>query len=305
MSYQDNPRLNVYTPKHKRKSLESRLAAASPTPAVATPTPAVPPNNILIATPCYGSMLHTGYFNSIIQSMKLLQENHVPFDISTIGNESLITRARNYFCSLLLANERYSHILFVDADISFNPATILRMLKFNRPVMAGAYPKKAVQWNRVGDLVKAQLARTGNVDVDKLEACSYDYAINIVHKVEGEQITVPINEGFMKVSYASTGFLMIRRDVIEGMVARMPHLKYKNDISGYEHGNNADKFYALFDCFIDADSKRYLSEDFAFCQRYLDMGGDIWVDLACELTHAGTNQYKGSLLRVLEDNIGN
>ena len=44
---------------------------------------------------------------------------------------------------------------------------------------------------------------------------------------------------------------------------------------------------------------RYLSEDYAFCRRWRDMGGKIWVDLDCKLMHLGQHLFGGDLAESL------
>jgi hypothetical protein len=87
------------------------------------------------------------------------------------------------------------------------------------------------------------------------------------------------------------------------MVETFPELKYNNDVTGYFNGSNNEQFYAFFDCIIDDKSKRYLSEDYAFCQRWLQLGGEIWVDLLCDLSHLGSYNFRGSYLKTIEKHI--
>ena len=51
--------------------------------------------------------------------------------------------------------------------------------------------------------------------------------------------------------------------------------------------------WLFFDCMVDPDSGRYLSEDYAFCRRWRDIGGKIWVDLQCKLLHLGQHNFRG------------
>ena len=243
------------------------------------------PPYMMIATPCYGNMLVRGYLHSVMQLKELLQMNGIRVDVNTIGNESLITRARNYFISIFLAEEKYTHIMFIDADITFNPASILRMVQSDKDVVGGCYPHKSINWD--------QIKKLG--DVENLEAKSHTYVVNIL-QLEGNKIQV--TNGFIPVSYVGTGFMMIKRGVVEKMVEKFPETKYINDVRGYDRGNNSETFYALFDCFIDPISKRYLSEDFAFCQRWLNMSGEIWADITCDLVHTGSYEFKGSFGKI-------
>ena len=54
--------------------------------------------------------------------------------------------------------------------------------------------------------------------------------------------------------------------------------------------------YALFNCMIDEASGIYLSEDFSFCRRWTDMGGEIWADLESRLLHVGAVTFEGNVM---------
>jgi len=251
--------------------------------------------SILLGTPCYGNQMLRGYFHSVIKLKELCQMHNIELEISTIGNESLITRGRNYFVSLLLSEKKYTHLLFVDADISFDPMSVIRMIESDKDVVAGCYPKKSINWEKVRELVA-----DSTVNNEYLEQMSHDYALNIVTKIDNGAVSIPIVNGFMKVSYVATGFLLIKREVLEKMVKAHPEYKYNNDVGGYDNGKNKEYFYSVFDCIIDPHSKRYLSEDYAFCCRWIELGGDIWVDLLCNLNHTGSYEFKGSYFRIIE-----
>jgi hypothetical protein len=257
-----------------------------------------PSFNVLLATPCYGGQMLRGYTQSILNLQRLCDSNGIKLDILTIGNESLITRARNFYVSLMLAKQEYTHLLFVDSDISFNPLNVLRMLMANKDVVAGCYPKKGINWEKV-----TNMAKEGIVASEFVEPSCYDYAVNIITENDHGTQKVPIQNGFMKVAYAATGFMMIKRGVLEKMAKEYYNLKYVNDVGGYDVHGNKDFFYALFDCVIDPVSKRYLSEDYAFCKRWIGMNGEIWVDLSCNLTHSGTYDFKGCFLKTIERGI--
>jgi hypothetical protein len=251
--------------------------------------------NVLLATPCYGNLLTRGYMHSVLKLKDTCKSAGIDVDISTIGNESLITRARCYFSSLILSNKNYTHLLFIDADIQFDPLSVVRMVQADKSIVAGAYPKKHVDWGKLKELIEAK------TPLEQLEPLLYDYAINIV--TDANTTTIPIVDGFLKVSYAATGFMLIKREVFEKMVVSFPELKYNNDVAGYFNGVNNDFFYAFFDCIIDETSRRYLSEDYAFCQKWISLGGEIWVDLLCDLTHNGNYAFRGSFLKTLEKHI--
>ena len=79
--------------------------------------------------------------------------------------------------------------------------------------------------------------------------------------------------------------------------------KYVNDVAGYDNEYTKGNFYGFFDTMIHPISKRYLSEDYAFCQKWIDIGGDMWLDLTCNLTHIGSFDFKGSVYTSIKDSI--
>ena len=119
-------------------------------------------------------------------------------------------------------------------------------------------------------------------------AAAYSYVFEV-----DDPNAVTQQGGFVKVRYAGTGFLMIRREAVERMCAHYPQLKFKRDHS-LDAATLSDNRYALFDTMIDSGGT-YLSEDFAFCKRWTDMGGEIWADLASKLQHVGPQTFAGDL----------
>ena len=86
--------------------------------------------NVFVATPCYGSWLSEDYFHSILDLQNLCREDNIALRIQTLGQESLVTRARNTLVANFLDDEDATHLLFVDADIGFKPQIVKRMLDF-------------------------------------------------------------------------------------------------------------------------------------------------------------------------------
>ena len=103
----------------------------------------------------------------------------------------------------------------------------------------------------------------------------------------------PPADGFARARYVGTGFLLVRRSVFERMAARYPEIRYSRSHASADADIAPDGLHAYFDCVIDRDSGHYLSEDFTFCKRWLDMGGELWVDLRSRLSHIGRHVFAG------------
>ena len=90
--------------------------------------------------------------------------------------------------------------------------------------------------------------------------------------------------------------MMIKRELINKMILQFPETKYEDDI-GFLNKHENVFAYALFDCHVI--NGHYYSEDWLFCHRWLEMGGEVYLDITINLTHVGTENYEGSYLNTI------
>ena len=96
------------------------------------------PTKIFIGTPCYGGMITADYFKSCLRLVNEAPKHDIALQFGTVGNESLVTRARNTLVQLFMDDPgNYTHLLFIDADIGFSEKTVFRMLDLDEDVVAG------------------------------------------------------------------------------------------------------------------------------------------------------------------------
>ena len=238
---------------------------------------------VFIATPCYGGLVTQGYMQSVLSLMT--QAGGYGFDLSLgmLGHDALITRSRNTLLSKFLHDTSASHILFIDADITFEPHQVNRMLRAGKDVVAGMYPLKALHWDH-----RAQ-ARMQQGEAAETAAMLY---VGLLCP-EGER---EVDGRFATAVYCGTGFMMIARQVVERMVVAFPNTRYRTVHAYPLPKAAAGDHHALFDCMIDPETGEYLSEDFTFCRRWRDIGGKIWLDLEGGLTHCGPHEFRGDSL---------
>jgi len=252
---------------------------------------------LLIGTPCYGGMMYIDYFNATLRLSSLLTQLGIEYEVLTFGNESLITRARNSIVAYFLSKD-FTHLLFIDSDIGYHPESVIRLLQSQKEVVACCYPKKGINWDKAKASV---LESNGQIDSKDILTKSLDYNFNF-KKSELKQDSassspsIKVENGFIKVGEAATGFLMIKREVLLKMKTSFPELKYVNDVVGYNMNESMkDNFFLFFDCMKCPETGRYLSEDFAFCKRWCGLGGEIYMDVISPLSHTGTFTFKGCL----------
>ncbi len=237
--------------------------------------------NLVIATPCFGGQVSVLYTASLYKLQKLVR-SYSDFNLKVLfkDGDALITRARASLVSQFLDDPESTHLLFIDADIGFEPEQVLRLIECGADICAAVYPIKRIDWDRIKTTMEA--ARPNPAAA----------ALKYVFEVDDPSAVIQ-KGGFVKVRYAGTGFLMIRRQALERMCAHYPQLQYKRDHSIDAAAAGGNRF-ALFECMI-AEDGTYLSEDFAFCKRWTGMGGEIWADLQSRLAHVGPMTFHGDL----------
>jgi len=243
--------------------------------------PAAPPVKLVVATPCFGGQISVLYAASLFKLQQAIAA-YRGFSLNVLfkDGDALITRARASLLSQFLDDPAATHLLFIDADIGFEPDQVLRLIECGADMCAAVYPIKRIDWDKVKDVIGSGRSDPGAA------------ALQYVFEVENPNAVIQ-TAGFIKVRYAGTGFLMIRRQALERMCANYPQLRYRRDHS-VDAATASENRFALFECLIGEDGT-YLSEDFAFCKRWTDMGGEIWADLKSKLRHIGPIAFNGDL----------
>ena len=247
---------------------------------------------LFIATPCYGGALTEPYFKSILRLVFFCDKHNIPLQFGTIANESLVPRARNTLTAFFLRSD-CTHLFFIDADIEFKLEDVIRLIAADKDIAVGAYPKKGINWGTV----KKHLQLHPDATDDDLAVAGSEYAINFQFKDLNSR-SIEVQDGLIALKDAGTGFMLIKRNVLEKMAKAFPELQYNNDINV---DKDLDKHtYAFFDTVIEETSKRYLSEDYTFCRRWQELGGQVWLDPNISLNHYGTIPFRGNPTIIFE-----
>ena len=259
---------------------------------------------VMIATPCYGGQVSVYYFKSYVDLIARLTACGVDYVLSVISNESLITRARNTIASNFLEYKddkgKLDYLLFIDADIQFHPDAVLRLLLHNKDIVTAAYPMKVIDFTN---------AEHQSLSAHDLAIQTTSYAVNLKFDSEEQRESgqLRLKNGLLELIDAATGFMLIKRRVLEIMRDSMPELAYTNDAMSVKLDGSSEikkiKHYAFFDTMIDPEDNRYLSEDYAFCRRWqkLDPGYKVWLDPFIKLNHVGNHIFQGRPLIKGED----
>ena len=223
---------------------------------------------ILIGTPCFGGQLSSLYARSVLNfQAACLGRDDVKFDSVAHWGDSLITRARQGLVTQFLGHSAATHFLFVDSDVGFWPDQVFRLLKFDADIAVGALPRKDM--DRQGRQEERQAPQPESL---------FDF--------EPDGSSPITRNGFVKARTAGTGLMLIKRPVLRTMAEKYQDLRYRSEFAS-DPADPRYWSYALFNCLTEGDRGRFLNEDESFCRRWIQIGGEIWVDLESGLKGIG------------------
>jgi len=237
---------------------------------------------LFVSTPCYGGLCLQQYAESILRLQRTAAAAGIQMMLDTTENESLVHRARNLAVARFYQKTQATHFMFIDADIHFDPESVIRLVKSEHDISVAIYPKKCVMFDQAEAAVK-------NDEKKDLDRVSSSLVMNFKYS------NTPVQNGFAEVLDGPTGFMVVKRHVFTQMFEKYPELECQND----HQNRDLERYIAVFDCMIDPETRRYLSEDYAFCRRWQQMGGKIYADVMTVLGHVGNIRFHG----VLEDRI--
>lgn len=246
---------------------------------------------LFVATPMYGGQCVGMFAKSMADLSALCTHHGIHLQLYFLFNESLITRARNYCCDEFMRSD-CTHLMFIDSDIGFNPHDVLGLLALQSDdseydVIGGPYPKKCISWEKIKLAVDKGMA---DENPNNLEKYVGDYVFN----PKGNNKAIPINEP-VEVLEIGTGFMMIKKSTLQKFSDDFPSYRIVPDHVRSAEFDGSREITMYFQAEIDPKTKRYLSEDYWFCQKIQELGMKTWFCPWMVMQHVGTYIFGGSL----------
>jgi hypothetical protein len=248
----------------------------------------------------YGGICGGQYCKSTADLSAMAAQYGMDVRFFYLFNESLITRARNYLVDEFLRSD-CTHLMFIDSDIGFDPNDVIALSVIaaegsDKEIVCGPYPKKCIAWEKIKRAVDKGFA---DKNPEILEKYVGDYVFN---PKEGTG-SIPLDEP-VEVLEGGTGFMMIQRSALEKFAAAYPQYSYLPDHVRTEHFDGTREILQYFQAEIDPKSKRYLSEDYWFCQKMWDINVKTWLCPWMKLQHTGSYVFGGSLVDLAQIGAG-
>lgn len=227
----------------------------------------------------HGGMATGEYTSSLAQTASIFLRNGLGLLYMYRMNDSLVANARNHLAHQFLESQA-THLMWIDADIGFNPIDIVSMVIADQDIICGIYPKKAIDWQRVAQAVEDGVVpeelrnHVGSFVVKVTDAASEsDSAENLANA-----------DGLVEIAAGGTGFMLIKRGVFEVLLNEVPEYAVE--------GMSLKEFYTTG---IDPESGQLVSEDYYFCRLARSRGFKVYAAPWARVTHTGTYIYDSQL----------
>jgi len=221
--------------------------------------PTKPPFKVFVAVLAHDTKVHVPCVQGLINAGQLFQVSGIPFEIHFEAGSGGCSMLRNKLVRVFLESD-CTDMVFIDSDVGFTPEAFRDLISSTENVIAGVYPKK-----------------------EEKEV----YPLRLKFYLDEKGIERPIVEnGICEAEGLPAGFLKIRREVFEKMIAAYPELEYDEPFAN-------KKNYSFFGEFIK-DQVLYL-DDFAFCYRWRAIGGRCWALPNITFIHCGQKHFVGNL----------
>ena len=215
--------------------------------------------SLMIAMPCYGGMVSDKTAKGLFNLGKELRTAGIDHGLLTMANESLVTKARSRIANFFMNNTEFQRILFIDADIGFNPEDVFKLLNSDKDIVCGAYPMKGIPLR-------------------------YNYNLTKPEVKDGDLVKIE-NIGF--------GFACIHRKVFESISNKYgEELKYYPPTDNSSYPPTEKEYHNSYHYFLELKKDMsYLPEDFSFFERASSVGYETWLNTTIRLSHVGSHVY--------------
>jgi len=221
----------------------------------------MPPQCVVFATPTLTNAVCTEFHRSMLETEWLLAANGIATAHKLVGGDPYLARVRNRLATDALVDvDNMTDFFFIDDDMGWEAEAVLRLLLHPAPVVAGVYPKKN--------------------DVTEFP-CELDFT--------DEHLWID-DRGFYRARMVPTGFLRIKRHVLQRFAETSAVYR---DMDGNKGTRDTFNIFQMGHC---AEDGKWWGEDYAWCQMWGKMGGEIWVDPNIRFSHRGQKRWEANFI---------
>lgn len=234
-------------------------------------------HKVFLATPAFGYQTFVNYTNSLIKLFARPAPKDLDYSLTLHlhSGSAMISHARNDCVKKFLESDA-TKLLFVDADIGFEPENFWRLLRRDTDIAFAPYITKSVDGPKNS---------------------------KFVIKFKNEESPEVLSDGFVEALSGPTGFMMIDRKAFAKLDEAYPDSHTR--MTQIKNGEVVEdlNYPSYFDC-ITHETQGALGEDISFCKKWEEMGESMWADAEAALTHYGVYSFQSQLgLSLRRDHI--
>jgi hypothetical protein len=238
--------------------------------------------SLVVASPIYNDQCYGSYAASLMKLQEAMLRRGHEFIFQWTKNVSLITQARNVLANWFMHSTKATHLLFVDSDMAFDAADVMRMFEYDHDLLAAIYPRKELNWENIASAARQH----PEMPIEDLPLIAGSFG---TFNLLPDRLQIPTDHPF-PIANAGTGLMLIRRNVFVKMAEAYPDLLVRMNERASPFFPGQDYMHAPFETMITSDG-RLLSEDIAFCERWRAVGGEVHGCAWFNIRHLGTYEY--------------
>ena len=225
---------------------------------------------VWLALPAYGSTVHCATSKSILHDVLPMVMSGIKVRVfDQCGHADIYSLRAQIMAHFLADEDKPTDLVMVDTDVAWDAGGLHKLLDHPVDCVAAAYPKR-------------------------------DYPLTFMFQADDERnddnqrtLMGDPETGLIEVHGMPAGFMRCTRE----MLTRMRDA-YRHKLESYDRTVPGEKVWRVFDPYWFKDSEgrnRVLSEDYAFCRRWRDIGGKVYMDASIPMAHIGTHAFAGCL----------
>lgn len=212
--------------------------------------------SVMVCLPAYGQTNAAQTTETLFKLAQFLTLNQIRHQLSWFSAADIVEVRNLFLTSWYDCSPQFSHLLFIDADMGFEPELIRDMLAFDKPLTGAFYARRQMPPSVVG------------------AALHEDHSFP------------DIKQGHLPAAYVGAGVMLIKRSMVKELIEKKPELiDALPSVLANATTLPLTRLIRAFDCILE-DNRR-LSEDISFCQRWRDVGGEVWANVMHKIDHVG------------------
>lgn len=240
----------------------------------------VPLPALLVVTPSLDGNVWHGYLATMIQLQRECNKMGIRFGIRIIYGNSILPMARN-LCVQAFSDSDFTHALLLDADVKVNPMDVIACIALDRDLAALPFSRRNPNWAIAARYTKVEAGRNPAAFPTMLAEANFTLAEDYANTDEEAS-----RLGFVKVNRIGTAGMVIKKALLEKFAAAYPD-RWVMDLDPAKQPRRLQEIFAY-----GREDNFFIGEDYEFCDRWRETGGDIWLKLDARTSHHGAVDFE-------------